>query len=196
MTGYNVDVEEQLKLLEEIILNNNVLSDILFKADSLGIENYFIVAGCVNQTVWNFQNENDSMYGISDIDFVYFDNSDLCYEAEDIVMNRVKELFSDSRTKMDVKNQARVHLWYPSHFGYGIPPYTSLEAAINTWPTTASAVGVRMKLGKFIVYAPFGLNDLFGQVVRANKAQITKEIFENKALKWKAKWPGVSIIPW
>jgi hypothetical protein len=42
---------------------------------------------------------------------------------------------------IDVKNEARVHLWYKSHFGYDIPPYHSVEEAMDSWPTTATAVG-------------------------------------------------------
>jgi len=45
------------------------------------------------------------------------------------------------------------------------------------------------------VYAPFGLNDLFGKVVRANKVQIKKEIFESKTTKWLSKWPDITVIP-
>ena len=82
--------------------------------------------------------------------------------------------------KLDVKNQARVHVWYEQHFGYSIRPYQSLEEAINTWPTTATAVGIRRWNEEWKIYAPYGLNDLFGKIVRANKAQITQEIFEKK----------------
>ena len=32
----------------------------------------------------------------------------------------------------DVKNEARVHLWYEARFGAAIPPYQSAEAAIAT----------------------------------------------------------------
>ena len=40
-------------------------------------------------------------------------------------------------------NETRVHLWYEAHFGYRIDPYASVEDAINTWPTTATSIGVR-----------------------------------------------------
>jgi hypothetical protein len=98
--------------------------------------------------------------------------------------------------KLDIKNQARVHLWYKDHFGYDIKPFNSIEDAVNTWPTTATSIGVRLENGNFIIYAPFGLNDLFGMIVRANKAQITEEIYLQKVNKWKTKWPALTIIPW
>ena len=29
-----------------------------------------------------------------------------------------------------------------------------------------------------------------------NKAQITKEIYEKKVLRWMGLWPTLSIVPW
>jgi hypothetical protein len=46
------------------------------------------------------------------------------------------------------------------------------------------------------VYAPFALNDLFGMIVRANKAQITKNIYEKKTSKWTKIWTELIVIPW
>lgn len=196
MIGFNIQIEEQLSLLQEILEKNETLFQVISKCQELGLNNYYIGAGCITQTVWNYQNGNDLMYGISDVDFVYYDDNDLSYEAESIIIVKVRELFSNSNIEIDVKNQARVHLWYKSHFGYDIHPYKSVEEAINTWPTTATAVGVRFESGKLLVYAPFGLNDMFEQIVRANKAQITEEIYIRKVEKWKAKWDTLKIIPW
>ena len=53
-------------------------------------------------------------------------------ESENRVVLQVKQLYSDLGIEIDVKNQARVHLWYKDHFGYSIEPYTSIESAINT----------------------------------------------------------------
>ncbi|MDF2674711.1 MAG: hypothetical protein K0R09_2979, partial [Clostridiales bacterium] len=140
---------------------------------------------------------NPLEFGIKDIDFVYFDDKNLDFESENRVISKVKDLYSDLEIEVDVKNQARVHLWYKSHFDSTIKPYTSLESAINTWPTTATSIGVRKeKDNKVKVYAPFGLNDLFGKIVRANKVQITREIYENKVSSWLNKWPDLKIVPW
>lgn len=133
--------------------------------------------------------------GIKDIDFVYFDN-DLSEQKEDETKGEVERLFSEWPFKIDVKNQARVHLWYKDRFGYEIKPYRSLEEAINTWPTTATSLGARITDGEWQVYAPFGLEDLFGMIVRPNKAQITKEIYENKVRRWKAHWDKLTIVEW
>ncbi|MBZ9621442.1 nucleotidyltransferase family protein [Clostridium sp. FP2] len=197
LNGYNLNLSTQLKVLEDIIQSNKTLNEVIERANSLGIENYYIGAGCIAQTVWNYLSNNPLNYGISDIDFVYFDDSNLEVAEEEKVIRAVNALYSDQKIKIDVKNQARVHLWYEERFGNPMEPYVSLEYAINTWPTTATAVGVRREEnGDFKVYAPFGLNDLFGKIVRANKTKITEDIYNIKVVKWLSKWSDLKIISW
>lgn len=195
--GFNLDIATQVKQLEDILMSSEMIHTAVIRASQLGIDNYYIGAGCITQTVWNYLSDYPLNYGIKDIDFVYYDNIKMDYPSENEIITRAKQLFSDLEIEIDVKNQARVHLWYKEHFGYSIEPYPSLESAINTWPTTATAIGIRMERNNELkVYAPFGLNDLFGKIVRANKAQITKEIFEAKVSKWLSKWPNITVIPW
>ncbi|ABX43262.1 nucleotidyltransferase family protein [Lachnoclostridium phytofermentans] len=197
LEGYNLDINTQMKTLENIIMSSEIINTALKRAKQLNIDNYYIGAGCITQTVWNYLSNYPLDYGIKDIDFVYFDNLNLDFESENRVIMQVKQLYSALRIETDVKNQARVHLWYKDHFGYSIEPYTSLESAINTWPTTASAIGIRLdNNNEFKVYAPFGLNDLFGKIVRANKSQITKQIYEKKTASWLGKWSDLKVIPW
>ena len=195
MTGFNCDLNTQISLLSDILKQNSPVYDIIVKAADSGMRNYYITAGCIAQTVWNYQTKRDLTYGISDIDFIYYDGSDLSYEAENAVIEHINGVIR-ADIKTDIKNQARVHLWYGRHFGYDIEPYISVEDAINTYPTTATAVGVRLENAMLKVYAPFGLNDLFGMTVRANKTKITPEIYYNKTEKWKSKWSELTVIPW
>jgi len=197
LNGYNLDIQEQLKILEKIIMLNESLKIAIERASLLDIDDYYIGAGCITQTIWNYLSNNPLEYGIKDIDFVYFDDKNLDDESENIVASKVKDLYSDLNLVVDVKNEARVHLWYKSSFGESIKPYTSLESAINTWPTTATSIGVRKgKNNELKVYAPFGLNDLFAKIVRVNKAQVTRQIYENKVVSWISKWPDLNVIPW
>ena len=194
--GLNRDLHYQLDIFCEIISKNKYVYEVCDKARYLNLKNYYIGAGCIAQTVWNHLSDFPLSHGINDIDIVYFDE-DLSYERENELINKSKELFKDIPLKIDMKNQARVHLWYKAHFGYDIDPYSSVEEAINTWPTTSTAIGVRLnKDNSWIVYAPFGLNDVLGKVVRANKAQITKEIYEKKIERWITFWPDLKVIPW
>lgn len=197
LAGYNVDINTQLYILEKIIIKSKLLNTVINRAQSLGLTDYYIGAGCIAQTVWNYLSEKSLEQGIKDIDFVYFDDKNLDKGSEGKVIQKAMELYKDLDIEIDVKNEARVHLWYEEYFGYSIKPYSSLDEAINTWPTTSTAIGVRKETnGELKVYAPFGLNDIFGKLVRANKAQITQEIYENKARNWLKKWPDLNIIPW
>lgn len=196
MIGFNKDINTQKRILFEILSQNSILFEIIRDAPKIGLENYYIGAGCVCQSVWNYQNGLDLMYGISDVDFVYFDDRDLSYEAENRIVQEIKRRFFHLPVEIDIKNQARVHLWYQDHYGYELQPYDSLESAINSWPTTATSIGIRLSDGDLVVYAPFGLNDMFGQIVRANKMQITKETYWKKCKKWHAKWPTLQVVEW
>lgn len=195
MQGHNCDIDTQKQLLHRILSENEILYEVIVKAQELGLEKCYIGAGCICQTVWNYQNGLEPMYGISDIDIVYFDD-DLSYEKEDGIIKKVKQMFSHLPVEVDVKNQARVHLWYEKRFGYPCKPYRSVEEAINTWPTTATAIGTRLEKEKLIVYAPFGLNDMFGQIIRANKILITEKVYAEKCQKWRSKWDTLTVIPW
>jgi hypothetical protein len=192
----NNDLATQISSLIQIVNESPVLLEIITRTPLLDIENYYIGAGCIAQTVWNHYSGYSPEHGISDVDLVYFDNSDLSIEAENGFIVKVEAAFRDIPIRMDVKNQARVHIWYEQHFGYPIPPYKSLEAAVNTWPTTATAIGIRRERDEWHVYAPYGLNDLFGKIVRANKLQITKEIYDKKVQRWSGIWTDLKVIPW
>lgn len=195
MLGYNITIKEQIELLHSILKENKILYNFMKQAENIGLHSYYIGAGCIAQTVWNYQLGNDLMYGISDFDLVYFDDSDLSHEQELNVLEKIKDLFNDD-FELDVINEARVHLWYKDHFGFSIEPYTSLETAINTWPTTATSIGAKLENDQLVVYAPFGLSDLFGGIIRANKKQVTKEIYENKSQKWLKLWPSLNYVFW
>ncbi len=104
--------------------------------------------------------------------------------------------FTRLSLKLDVKNEARVHLWYEEKFGYPIPPYRSTAAAIATFPTTATSIGVRWCGGRLECCAPYGLDDLFRLIVRPNKVQITQAVYEAKVARWRAEWPQLAFLPW
>jgi len=183
------------KLLE-IILTNPDVATILSSAEKLGLPNWYLGAGGITQTVWNYFHKYLPTYGIKDYDLIYFDNSDLSHEAEDKVIKRGLTIFDSLSVPVDLVNEARVHMWYKDHSGFSIPPYTSSEDAIDSWPSTATAIGIT-KIGEQLkVYTPFGLTDLFSLIVRPNKARITKEIYQKKVNRWQKLWPKLNIIPW
>lgn len=182
--------------LIQVVLSSPNLSAVIEKVPALGLPNWYIGAGCIAQTYWNYVHGFPLAENITDIDLVYFDPTDISYEAEDQQIQRANGLFRNIEIPVDLKNQARVHVWYKKHFGTAIEPYPSVEAAIDTWPTTATAVAMTKEDSTYRVYAPYGLDDLFNLVVRPNKVQLTEEIYRAKASRWQHHWPRLTILSW
>jgi hypothetical protein len=189
-------IADQLALLRNLALRSPVLSPLIDKWDDIALPNCWLVAGALAQTVWNNAFELPPAHGIADIDLVYFDADDLSEEAEATHSARVRQLFAHLPVWIDVKNEARVHLWYGAKFGRDIPPYVSTEDAISTFPTTATAVGLQPTAREILVLAPYGLSDLLGLIIRPNKKQITKAIYEAKVARWLTLWPKLRVIAW
>jgi hypothetical protein len=56
---------------------------------------------------------------VKDYDVFYFDE-DLSWEAEDAVIQHLGVLTNDLGVTVEIRNQARVHLWYKQRFGGNI----------------------------------------------------------------------------
>jgi hypothetical protein len=181
--------------LIDIVGRNPALVALLEALPGLGLPNCYLAAGAIAQTVWNAALGRDVSSGIRDIDLIYFD-TDLSESRELENREKVCVLFRDIDIPIDVKNEARVHLWYRRKFGYDISPYQSVEEAIASFPTTATSVGISKHGGDFSICAPFGLDDLLGLIVRPNPRQITREIYEAKVARWRRSWPELTFLPW
>jgi len=173
-----------------------MLVSILDRWPEVALPDGWLVAGCLAQTVWNDAFGLPFGHGIADIDIVYFDADDLDAETEERHAVRLRRAFRDLGVRLDVKNEARVHLWYETKFGRPLTPYISTEDAITTFPTTATAVGVQPSGDGLQVFSPCGLTDLLGLIVRPNKKQITQAIYDAKVARWRQLWPGLRVMPW
>lgn len=194
--GLNKSVSEQSKILRNILEKDQELFTIIRQTAEFKLPNYYIGGGAICQSVWNTLFSKPVGYGISDIDIVYFDK-DLSERKEAAQSDQLRKFFEESGYEIDVKNEARVHLWYETHFGYPIEAYQSTEEAISTWPTTASSIGVFLDGDDNLqIFAPYGMNEMFAGIVKANKVLITEEVFRNKAKKWQNKWSDLKIIEW
>jgi uncharacterized protein len=187
---------ETLNSLRVAVAQNQWLDEMLGRFEEIDLPDSWLVAGCVAQTIWNLRCGQPAEFGVKDVDLIYFDEQDLSAETEAYHERRIRDLFRGVPLKLDVKNEARVHLWYKERFGYAIKPYSSSAEAIATFPTTATSVGIRQVLGKFECCAPFGLDDLFSLIVRPNKRQITRAIYEAKIGRWRSIWPDLTYLPW
>ena len=129
-----------------------------------------------------------------DVDVAFFCRKDLTRQRDKEYESRLKDQMAT--VPWEVTNQAGVHLWFHKKYGYSVPPLKSIEDAIATWPETCSAVGIAKNAGKYKVYAPCGLNDLFNMVVRRNPRRVDIKTYRKRIedKQFSRKWPSVKII--
>jgi hypothetical protein len=163
----------------------------------LALPQWRLVAGCLYQTVWNVLTGRPRGTGISDYDVIYFDDRDLSWDAEDSVIRRVAVATEGAVGPVEVRNQARVHLWFEQRFAAPYPPLAAADEAIARYASIAHAVGVRLEPeDRLDLVAPFGLADIFAMVIRPNYALDNAASHARKARRVKAIWPEVTVLPW
>ncbi|SDI82701.1 hypothetical protein SAMN05444157_0344 [Frankineae bacterium MT45] len=190
-------VDDQLSVLRSMLERNTTLVEVLSRSASLSLPGWYLTAGCVFQTVWNVVSGRDPDLGIKDYDLFYFDDRDLSWDAEDIVVKRVAALFADLPIEVEVRNEARVHLWYEQRFGVACPPHTSTESAIDSFAATTCCLGVRLAAdGAWQIYAPHGLSDVFNMILRPNPVLAPADVYRTKAARWSAEWPQLVVLDW
>jgi len=165
--------------LLDCALANPVNAEILQHLPELGLGQAYLVAGCVYQAVWNRLGGLAPGALVKDYDVFYFDDSDLSYEAEDTVIRRAAVLFADLDAAIELKNQARVHLWYPERFGAAYPRLRSTRDGIDRYLVACTCVGIAAGTGE--VYAPYGLDELWDGELRPNPVNLQPERFREKA---------------
>lgn len=101
----------------DAVLADPICRTIVDRAPQLGLTEWWLTAGAVFQNVWNAVEHRTPGYGINDYDLFYCDGSDLSWEAEDRVILAAAQLFDDVAATIEVRNEARVHLWYEEKFG-------------------------------------------------------------------------------
>ncbi len=156
----------QTKLRErliDILLAAPPLMRVLRTARDLRLPDWLVFSGAVYQPVLNHLTGRAPDYGIKDYDLAYFDAADLSYEAEDAVIRRVRAAFDEPlKSVVEVRNQARVHLWFEAKFGEAYMALACAAEALERFTSATFAVGVRLELDDHLhIEAPFGLADLF-----------------------------------
>jgi uncharacterized protein len=181
----------------ELVLRNPVNRAVLDRAPRLGLPDWWLTAGAVFQTVWNVLDGRDPTAGISDYDLFYCDAADLSWDAEDAAIQRATALFADLEATVEVRNEARVHLWYEQHFGTPARPFTSSRDAVDHFASTTCCYALtRTPDGATTVYAPHGYADLVGMRVRPNPVLAPRHVYERKAARWRSEWPRLKVEPW
>jgi hypothetical protein len=181
----------------ELALRNPVNVAVLERVGRLAVPDCWLTAGALFQTVWNVLDGREPAAGIRDYDVFYFDDRDLSWEAENDVIAAAAELFAGLGAIVEVRNEARVHLWYAEHFGVPAKPFSSTKDAVDHFASTTCCFAVRLGEGdEFEVYAPYGFADVFAQRVRPNPVLAPRSVYDGKAARWLREWPGLSVDPW
>jgi hypothetical protein len=178
-----------------IVLADPTVAAVLERAPSFGVADWWLTAGVLFQTVWNELTGRPPGTGIRDADFFYFD-PDTSWDAEDAVIRAGAELFADLPVPVEIRNEARVHLWYADRFGTPAPPFRDCRDAIDAFAAVCCSFGLTVQDGRPRVYAPFGFDDLFAMIVRPNPRLAPRHVYETKAARWSAQWPELTVLPW
>ena len=181
----------------ELVLANPTVAAVLDRAPALGLGGeWWLTAGVLFQSVWNGLTGRHPAAGIRDADLFYVD-PDTSWAAEDAVIRAGAALFADLPVPVEIRNEARVHLWYAERFGGPAPaPFRDCRDAIDAFAAECCMVGVRTGAAGVEVYAPRGLDDLFAMVVRPNRRLAPRQVYEAKAARWRTEWPQLTVLPW
>ena len=177
------------------ILRNRCNAAILARLPELGLPDGWLVSGALFQSVWNLKCGLPPEHGILDYDIFYFD-PDTSWEAEDRVIARGQSTFADLGVEVQIRNQARVHLWYPEKHGLPYPELRCSTQGIDRFLTKNTQIGIRRTREGYEVYAPNGYDDVAALTVRPNPGpNFSAANYEAKAARWKALWPEITVLP-
>ena len=177
--------------LLELAMTNPINAQITARLPDLGVQQCLLTAGCLFQAVWNHHANLPAAQGVKDYDVFYFDQ-DVSWEAENEVIIKARQLFEDLGVNVDIKNQARVHLWYPERFGRPYPQLFTARDGIDRYLVAGTCVGLCAESGE--VYAPYGLDDIGQGLLRNNPLTPQPDLFMHKARSYQARWPWLTII--
>lgn len=176
-----------------MLLADPEVRTVIHAAIDLGVPSWAVGGGVVRNVVWDFIFQKQDRSSHNDIDLVYFD-TDLSESTEIQLEESVQKRCGNARVQ--VRNQARVHLWYEQRFGNRIDQVTDIEDAVGRFPETCTSVAITgTSIDALQILAPCGLDDLFGGVLRRNPRQVTVDYFEERltAKRVDERWPGISV---
>jgi hypothetical protein len=175
------------------ILRESRTWEVLRTARTLALPDWLIFSGAIYQPVWNRLTGRAPDYGVRDYDLAYFDDSDVSWDAEDVVIRRAAAAFPSPLAEMvEVRNQARVHLWFEDHFGEPYAPLSHAAEALSRFAAPTFAVGARLEADdRLTIFAPFGLEDVFAMRIRPNPLRVARGL-PGIIDKARARWPELT----
>jgi uncharacterized protein len=180
--------------LFDIVRANPDLMHVLTTVRDLRLNDWRVFSGAVYQAVWNDITGRPAGYGVKDYDLGYFD-PDTSWAAEDVVIKRVAAAFEPPfRDIVEVRNQARVHLWFKDRFGEPYDALPDTDTALTRFVAPAFSIGIRLEHDDAIsVAAPFGLEDMFDMVLRPNPNRPPARGWDKAVASAQARWPELTV---
>ena len=115
--------------------------------------------------------------GINDYDVIYFGETDLSFEAAGVI---------------EVRSQARVHLWFERRFG-ALSAAAIGRSSAHPLQRDRSSGARPDQNGSLDIAAPFGLDDVFGPVPRTIRPAQARPL-ALKGARAKDIWPDVKVL--
>lgn len=169
------------------------LRDPLAAVAALALPDAWIGAGFVRNALC------DALHGLpfganppGDVDVVWFDPAHASAEEDAAMEARLRAAMPDA--PWSVRNQARMAE------RHGDPPYAGTVHAMSRWCATTDAVGARLGASGVEIAAPWGLDDLFGLVLRPTPAAMAdparRAAFDRRIAEkgWLRRWPALRIV--
>ena len=192
-------INEQNETFIKIIKQNSDLVTILDYIYELKLPNFYIAAGSVFQTIWNYYDNKPLNFGIKDIDIIYYDPINLSKESEQKLEKTIEDYLKKAglNYELDIHNEARMHLWKKDNENKNIDQYKNSEDAIDQWIATVHAIGITKENNEIKVYAPYGLSDIFSKTIRQIKHKNnSKELYNKKVASWQKRFENLNIVEW
>jgi hypothetical protein len=183
----------------EAIGSNRVIVQLADRLSELDLPDAWLAGGCLFQTAWNVISGEEPTRAIKDYDVFYFDADDLSAQSEEAANHRAAACFADLGCSLDVRNQARVHLWYAREFGVeGYPRLTRTTDGIDHFLAVCCMIGARRSdSGELELYAPLGVEDILSLTVRPNPwfPDAPRAAYAAKVERWRSLWPALQVWP-
>lgn len=192
-------ISEQYETFISILEKNKDLMMLLNYITKLKLPNFYIAAGSIFQTIWNYYDELDLNFRVKDVDIIYYDDSNLSVEKDLEYYNMINEYIKSKglNYEIDVSNEARMHLWKKNNENKDIDQYKNSEDAISKWIATVHAIGITKENNTIKIYAPYGLSDIYDRTIRPIKHNgNSKELYDKKVASWKKRFDNLNIVEW
>lgn len=187
-------IEEQKARLAAILAASPRVMTVLAGIREIGLPDPLLVSGAVYQTAWNAITGRPCDYGIKDFDAVFFD-PDTSWDAEDVWIRKAAGFFAPPLDALvEVRNQARVHIWFPDKYGEAYAPLKNSAESLERFVCPAFSVGARLDAdGAVEIEAPFGLDDLFSMRLRPNPTRPLATFWNKVTESARGRWPELNI---